>query len=179
MRRGAFLDRDGVVNRAILLNGIPRPPSLVEEVVILKGVFNAIEILKAHEYVPVVVTNQPDVARGVTSRAMVEKINSHIGDLTGIDYFYVCMHDEEDFCTCRKPAPGLIIKSAHELGLDISSSFMIGDRWRDVSAGQAAGCRSFFIDYCYPEARPEMPFTSVSSLLEAVGMMTGELHGNY
>ena len=177
MKRAAFLDRDGVVNRTILLDGVPRPPSSVKDVELLGGVVEAIQLLKSYDFVPVVVTNQPDVARGITSKTMVNQINSHIGTLSGIDHFYMCIHDDIDLCGCRKPMPGLIIQSASELGLDIPSSFMVGDRWRDIAAGQEAGCRSFFIDYSYPEKAPENPFTTVFSLLEAVQIMTGDLNG--
>jgi len=177
MKKAAFLDRDGVINRAILVNGIPRPPSTLMEVEIIKGVIEAIQLLKDCDFVPVVVTNQPDVARGTTSQTKVNQINAQIGTLSGIEHFYTCTHDDIDLCGCRKPKPGLIIQSASELGLDIPSSFMVGDRWRDIAAGQAAGCRSFFIDYSYPEKAPENPFTTVFSLLEAVQIMTGGLNG--
>jgi D-glycero-D-manno-heptose 1,7-bisphosphate phosphatase len=177
MKRAAFLDRDGVINRAILVDGVPRPPSSVTEVEILEGVVKAIQLLKAYDFVPVVVTNQPDVARGTTSRTTVNQINAQIGTLSGIEHFYTCAHDDIDLCGCRKPKPGLIIQSASELGLDIPSSFMVGDRWRDVAAGQAAGCQSFFIDYSYPEKAPKKPFTTVFSLLDAVQLITGELNG--
>jgi len=177
MKRAAFLDRDGVINRANLIDGVPRPPSSVMEVEILEGVVKAIQLLKAHDFVPVVVTNQPDVARGRTSQIEVNQINAHIGALCGIEHFYTCVHDDDDLCVCRKPAPGLIIQSASVLGLDIPSSFMVGDRWRDIAAGQAAGCRSFFIDYSYLEKAPEEPFTTVFSLLEAARIMTGDLNG--
>lgn len=160
-----------------MLNGVPKPPSSAEEVEILEGVVEAIQILKVHNFIPVVVTNQPDVARGATSQIEVNKINARIGILTGIEHFYTCIHDDADLCECRKPAPGLIIQAASELKLDIHSSFMVGDRWRDISAGQSAGCRSFFIDYSYREKTPKKPFTTVLSLLEAVQIMTGKLNG--
>jgi D-glycero-D-manno-heptose 1,7-bisphosphate phosphatase len=179
MNKAAFLDRDGVINRAILVNGVPRPPSSVNEVEILEGVVEAIQLLKAHDFVPVVVTNQPDVARGTISQTAVNQINSHIATLSGIKHFYTCIHDDIDLCGCRKPKPGLIIQSASELGLNIPASFMVGDRWRDVAAGQSAGCRSFFIDYSYPEKAPEKPFTTIFSLLDAVQIMTGDLNGTY
>ena len=174
MKKGAFLDRDGVINRSILVDGVPKPPVSIREVEILDGVVEAIEKLKENNFVPVVITNQPDVARGLTTRSEVDSINAFIGGKTGIEYFYTCFHDDDDQCSCRKPAPGLIFRSAKELNLDISNSFMIGDRWRDISAGQAAGCASFFIDYSYSEKSPETPFTTVYSLLEAVQMMIGE-----
>jgi D-glycero-D-manno-heptose 1,7-bisphosphate phosphatase len=177
MKRAVFLDRDGVINESISVGGFPRPPSTVKEVRILEGVVEAIQLLKSNNLIPVVVTNQPDVARGKTTQSKIEEINRHIGFLSNIEHFYTCIHDDSDLCNCRKPAPGLITKSAQELGLDLTSSFMVGDRWRDVSAGQAAGCRCFFIDYSYPEKPPSKPFTAVSSLLEAVRVILGEING--
>jgi D-glycero-D-manno-heptose 1,7-bisphosphate phosphatase len=177
MKKAVFLDRDGVINRSKIVDGVAKPPSTIAEVEILSGVIKAIKILKAHNYIPVVVTNQPDVARGVTSQAQVDAINTHIGTITNIEFFYTCFHDDIDKCDCRKPAPGLIKRAVLELNLDVASSYLVGDRWRDIAAGQVAGCQSFFIDYSYPEKRPEMPFTRVSSLLEAVKMMIGEPDG--
>jgi D-glycero-D-manno-heptose 1,7-bisphosphate phosphatase len=177
VKKAIFLDRDGVLNRSILLEGVPRPPSGIGDVEILEGVVEAIQILKNHSYVPVVVTNQPDVARGTTTQSYVEAINSYIGGLTKIDYFYTCFHDEADLCDCRKPMPGLILRASRELKLSLNESVMVGDRWRDIAAGQAAGCMTFFIDYSYNEQIPKKPFTKVSSLLEAVNLITGEQHG--
>jgi D-glycero-D-manno-heptose 1,7-bisphosphate phosphatase len=177
MKRAAFLDRDGVLNRAILIDGIPKPPTYVSDVEILPGVIEAIQILKNHDFVVVVVTNQPDVARGVTTQSQVESINAFIGVVTGIKHFYTCFHDDPDLCNCRKPAPGLIYSASQELGINVHDSFMVGDRWRDISAGQAAGCQTFFIDYSYSELKPKMPYRKVFSLLEAVNLMVGEKHG--
>jgi D-glycero-D-manno-heptose 1,7-bisphosphate phosphatase len=179
MKKAVFLDRDGVLNRSKLVDGVPTPPSSIQEVEILEGVVEAIQILKDHGYVPVVITNQPDVARGYTMQSQVEAINSHIGFATGIEYFYTCFHDDIDQCDCRKPAPGLILRAARDLDLDTQASYVIGDRWRDISAGQSAGCETFFIDYSYPESAPNKPFTRVVSLLQAVNIIKikGELNG--
>jgi D-glycero-D-manno-heptose 1,7-bisphosphate phosphatase len=177
MKRAVFLDRDGVLNRSLLIDGVPKPPTSVEDVEILAGVIEAIQILKNHDFVPVVVTNQPDVARGVMTQSQVEAINTHIGFVTDIKYFYTCFHDDADICDCRKPAPGLFFRAAIDLDLDTQQSFMVGDRWRDISAGHSAGCKTFFIDYSYPEQMPKKPFTRVSSLIEAARLMVGEKHG--
>ncbi len=177
MKRAVFLDRDGVINHSVIIDGVPKPPASVEQVEIIEGVVDSIQLLKFHEFIPVVVTNQPEVARGTTSRAHIEAINSFIGGATNIEHFYTCFHDDADECDCRKPAPGLIFRAAIDLDLDVANSFLVGDRWRDVSAGQNAGCRTFFIDYSYLERAPLLPFTRVSSLLEAVQIMTGESSG--
>jgi D-glycero-D-manno-heptose 1,7-bisphosphate phosphatase len=177
MRKAVFLDRDGVINHSIVSEGSPRPPKEIEDVFILDGVIQAVNMLKLHDFLPIVVTNQPDVSRGIITRQKVEQIHEYIGSVAGIDHFYACYHDDSDLCGCRKPAPGLILRATEELGLDISESFMVGDRWRDIGAGQAAGCRTFFIDYSYPEKQPRKPFIKVSSLIEAAEMIIGGHHG--
>jgi D-glycero-D-manno-heptose 1,7-bisphosphate phosphatase len=144
---------------------------------ILDGVVEAIQILKYQGLVPVVVSNQPNVARGLLTQAIVEDINTRIGEEVKIKYFYTCFHDDGDSCVCRKPLPGLILQAAYELNLDTHKSFMVGDRWRDIAAGQAAGCESFFIDYSYPEPYPNQPFSRVKSLLEAAEIIKGRLTG--
>jgi D-glycero-D-manno-heptose 1,7-bisphosphate phosphatase len=177
MKKAVFLDRDGVINKSKLVDGVAKPPATITEVEILGGVIKAIKILKAHNFIPVVVTNQPDVARGVTSQSQVDAVNTYIGSITNIEYFYTCFHDDVDKCDCRKPAPGLIKRAAAELKLDVASSYLVGDRWRDIAASQAAGCKPFFIDYSYDEKQPILPFTKVSSLIEAVETIIGEQSG--
>lgn len=174
MKRAVFLDRDGVLNRSVLVNGVPKPPSSLEDVEILAGVIEAIQILKNHDFVPVVVTNQPDVARGSAMKSQVEAINSFIGEVTGIEHLYTCFHDDRDLCGCRKPLPGMIFQAVHDLNLDRQKSFAVGDRWRDIAAGQAAGCQTFFINYSYEGKRPILPFIEVISLLEATRIIVGE-----
>jgi transaldolase len=90
-----------------------------------------------------------------------------------VDEFRVCYHDDADACACRKPAPGLLLDAARAANLDLAASFMVGDRWRDVAAGQRAGCPSLFIDYDYPETRPSGDFVTVHSLTEAVDLILG------
>ncbi len=177
MKRAAFLDRDGVLNASIMNQGIPVPPRSLDEVVMLDGVEESVKLLKSFDFLPVVISNQPDVARGITSILSVNEINAHIGGKLDIQHFYVCFHDNKDLCECRKPLPGLIYNAAIQLGLSISNSFLVGDRWRDIEAGQRAGCETFFIDYSYSETQPKKPFTRVSSLLEAVEIVTGVNHG--
>jgi len=173
VKRAAFLDRDGVINKAKLVQGAPRPPKSVDEVVILDGVFEAITRLKRHNFIPVIITNQPDVARGKILLSSVTEINEFIGNSLGIEHFYVCTHDDQDLCACRKPSTGLIDRAISDLNIDVANSFLVGDRWKDIEAGQKSGCTNFYIDYSYPERQPKTPFTQVSSLLEAVNIVTG------
>ena len=165
-----------MLNRAKLVNGCPVPPSNVEEVEILEGAVEAIALLKKKDFVIAVITNQPDIARRKAAQWQVDEINSAIGRALEIEHFFICPHDDNDFCGCRKPAPGLIQRAASDLGLDIAKSFFVGDRWRDITASQRAGCRAFFIDYSYAEQEPEMPFTRVSSLIEAANLIVRDVN---
>jgi D-glycero-D-manno-heptose 1,7-bisphosphate phosphatase len=171
MKKAVFLDRDGVVNKSFVIAGVPKPPKNLSEVEIIDGVKEAIKILFERDFVIVVVTNQPDVARGVVDQRSVEKINDFLGHELGIQHFYTCYHDDFERCDCRKPKPGLLLRAAKDLDLGLSKSFMVGDRWRDIEAGQAAGCHCFFIDYEYLEKSPVFPFTKVASLIEAAHLI--------
>lgn len=177
--RAVFLDRDGVINRAYVRDGRPVPPSGHEETEILPGVPEALARLRDAGYLIVVVTNQPDVSRGITTRKNVEAIHAVLGASLPINEFRVCYHDDADRCSCRKPAPGMLNDIAREKHLDIASSFMVGDRWRDVEAGRNAGCKTVFIDYGYSERRPENPDSIVRSLPEAVDWILGRHGGEH
>jgi D-glycero-D-manno-heptose 1,7-bisphosphate phosphatase len=167
MRRSAvFLDRDGVLLRSDVRAGIPRPPSCIEEMEILPGVSAALHRLAAAGYRLIVVTNQPDVARGMQQRCEVERINAALRSVLPIEAVYVCYHDNVDQCICRKPAPGLLVWAAEEHQIDLPSSFMIGDRWSDVVAGERAGCRTLLIHRPYSQAERCMPGAFVADLLE-------------
>jgi D-glycero-D-manno-heptose 1,7-bisphosphate phosphatase len=167
MKRAVFLDRDGVLNRAIVHDGKPYPPSNVSELEILPGVEEALAALRKAGFLLIVVTNQPDVTRGTTTRDAVEAINAALGRELPIDEFRTCYHDSEAGCDCRKPRPGALLAAAAHHDIDLCDSFMVGDRWRDTEAGQRAGCRTILVDYGYQEKRPEAVDYSVASLSEA------------
>ena len=174
-RRAVFLDRDGVINRAIVRDGKPYPPTALTELEILPGVPDALTRLKAAGFRLIVVTNQPDVARGTQTRAEVEAMHAALKAQLPLDEIRACYHDSRDGCACRKPQPGMLLAAAQEHGLELSASYLIGDRWRDIEAGQRAGCTSLFIDYHYAEPRPPEPWVGVASLAEAVDwILTGE-----
>lgn len=167
LRPAVFLDRDGVLNRAIVREGRPYPPSTMAELEVLPGVQQAAHELKEAGYLLVMVTNQPDVARGKADRATVDAMNAHLAASLGLDAVHCCFHDESDDCHCRKPRPGMLKDAAEVLGIDLSASFMVGDRWRDTEAGRSAGCATIFIDYGYREAQPESCDHKVASLWDA------------
>ena len=175
--RAVFLDRDGVINRALLRDGRPYPPHRLDEVTLLPGVAEALARLREAGFRLIVVTNQPDVARGTQTRESVEQIHQMLQAQLPIDEVRVCYHDDVDHCQCRKPLPGMLLDAAREAGLDLTASFMVGDRWRDIEAGQRAGCATVFIDYDYAEKRPDRCDASVSSLAEATQWILGRENG--
>jgi D-glycero-D-manno-heptose 1,7-bisphosphate phosphatase len=165
-RRAVFLDRDGVLNAAVVRDGVPRPPGDVDEVEVLPGVEGACNRLRNAGFELVVVTNQPDVARGTQTMEAVRRINDALLMTLPLDEVIVCPHDDADGCACRKPKPGMLVDAAQRRGIDLSASFMVGDRWRDVEAGVRAGCRTVFVDRGYDEC-PVQPDATVSDLGEA------------
>jgi D-glycero-D-manno-heptose 1,7-bisphosphate phosphatase len=155
-RRAVFLDRDGVLNRAILRDGKPHPPATLEDFAILPGVPEALRRLKAAGLVLLVVTNQPDVARGTQRREVVETMHALLREVLPLDEIFACYEDGNE-CPMRKPNPGLLFEAAAKHRVALPASFMVGDRWRDVEAGRRAGCRTVFLDYGYREQRPDFP----------------------
>jgi D-glycero-D-manno-heptose 1,7-bisphosphate phosphatase len=171
MEPAVFLDRDGVLNRPVLRHGRPHPPESVEDLAVYPDAASSLRRLKVAGYALVVVTNQPDVARGTQRAEVVHQINRELCKRLEVSAVYVCFHDDADGCLCRKPAPGLLLDAAHDLRLDLSHSFMVGDRWRDVEAGRRAGCRTVYIDRRYSERSPQNADLVTTSLAEAVSWM--------
>ena len=167
--RAVFLDRDGVVNEAVVRDGKPYPPASLAELRIVATAAESLARLKAMGYLLLVVTNQPDVARGTQTVEAIEEIHRVLRESLPIDAFLMCPHDDADRCDCRKPRPGLIFDARERYGIDLGRSFLVGDRWRDIDAGHAAGCRTVLLDYGYRERGPSVvPDARVRSLPEAV-----------
>jgi len=167
-KAAVFLDRDGVLNRAVVRDGLPHPPDSIESLELLPGVREACATLRRAGFLLIVVTNQPDIARGTRTWEDVQAVNRRLSELLPLDEIRVCPHDDRDQCDCRKPAPGLLVTAARERGIDLRRSVMVGDRWRDVESGERAGCWTVFVDHGYSEIRPERPDLTVHSLGEAV-----------
>jgi D-sedoheptulose 7-phosphate isomerase len=169
LRRAVFLDRDGVLNEAVVREGKPHPPASLSDLRVFPDAATALARLKQHEFLLLVVTNQPDVARGKQKRDVVEEIDRHLRAELPLDDVFTCFHDDADACDCRKPRPGLLKRAAQQYGIDLSRSYLAGDRWRDIDAGASAGCRTIWIDHGYSERPPSaVPDARVASLAEAV-----------
>lgn len=170
MKKAVFLDRDGVLNQTIFRDGKPRAPYTVQDFYLFDGVPEAIELLRKNNFTLIVVTNQPDVARGWVSKEAVDAVNVKLRELIRVDDIKICFHDTSENCSCRKPKPGMLIEASRERDIDLKSSFMIGDRHSDVEAGIAAGCRTILIgegDHS-SDVQPDFKF---NSLLEAARLI--------
>jgi D-glycero-D-manno-heptose 1,7-bisphosphate phosphatase len=165
--RGVFLDRDGVLNKAIVRDGKPFPPRTADEFELLEGAEQACELLAAAGFLLIVVTNQPDLARGAATVEEVDAINHALSERLPLTSVRICPHDDADDCGCRKPRPGLLLAAASDFNINLAASVMVGDRWRDVEAGQRAGCRTVWIRHDYREREPTAPDRTAASLLEA------------
>ncbi|MGH2459622.1 MAG: D-glycero-alpha-D-manno-heptose-1,7-bisphosphate 7-phosphatase [Chloroflexota bacterium] len=174
-RPAVFFDRDGVLNAAIVRAGKPYPPISLAELRITSGAPAALDALVGAGFLLVGVTNQPDVARGTQRREVVEAIDRALLAALPLSDILVCYHDDPDGCACRKPRPGLLLAAARRYAIDLSRSFLVGDRWRDVEAGDNAGCRTVFIDHGYTAEKLERtPDRTVGSLDEAVVWILGQ-----
>jgi len=163
-RRAVFLDRDGVINYAVVRNGKPYPPATLKDFVYLPGVEDSIKKLRNAGFLVIVITNQPDVSTGVQSKNVVESMHKKLIFDGLCDDIKVCYHIDEDNCSCRKPKPGMLIEAAASWHIDLNHSILVGDRWRDIQAGKAVNCFTYFIDYQYQEKNLIMPDVTVPSL---------------
>jgi D-glycero-D-manno-heptose 1,7-bisphosphate phosphatase len=129
--------------------------------------------LKAAGFQLIVATNQPDVGRGTLDQKIVEAIHARMCRELPIDRVEVCYHAGRGAvdCDCRKPRPGMLLRAAQALGIDLAQSWMVGDRWRDIDCGHAAGCRTIFIDRGYVEVLRQAPDFRAGSLLEAAAII--------
>ena len=166
-RRAVFLDRDGTVTRAVVRNGKPFAPATLAELQLVDGAEEVCQHLKAAGFLLVIATNQPDVGRGTQTKEVVEAMHAKLMRELPLDRIEVSYDAGDVPSEFRKPAPGMLLRAARELGIDLKRSFMVGDRWRDIDCGHAAGCTTILIDYGYREALRQPPDYRVKTLREA------------
>jgi D-glycero-D-manno-heptose 1,7-bisphosphate phosphatase len=167
VKSAVFLDRDGVLTEASVVDGVPQSPRLASEMRILPEAAPACKALRTAGLTLVCVTNQPEIARKTLDPAELKTMNEILQRALGLDEVVVCPHDDGDRCDCRKPLPGMITAAAERHGINLAASFTVGDRWRDVDAGRAAGTATVFIDRGYDEALREEPDVVVGGIQEA------------
>jgi D-glycero-D-manno-heptose 1,7-bisphosphate phosphatase len=156
--KAVFLDRDGVLNKAKVVLNKPYPPSNLEEMEILPGVHEGIELLRHAGFKLIVITNQPDVSRGTADINLVNTMNNYILSELGIDEIKCCFHDDSDNCSCRKPKAGMIYEAEKKWNLDLTLSYLIGDRWRDIETAKNTDITTILIDNQYDEKKVNANF---------------------
>ena len=166
--RAVFLDRDGVINRALVRDRKPYSPRHLSEFRLLPGVGEAVTQLKSVGFLVIAVTNQPDIGNGLMTPEALEVMHTHLRERVPVDAILVCPHRRDEGCECRKPKPGLIHQAAADWGIDVHHSYLIGDRATDIVAGLAAGLYTIFLDRRYAELLIERPHLRVDSLRQAV-----------
>jgi D-glycero-D-manno-heptose 1,7-bisphosphate phosphatase len=167
--KAIFLDRDGVLNQPVVKAGLPYPPVSAQEFTLYPDAAKACKAFRNAGFLLVVVTNQPDVGRGTQTQAAVEEMHAKLLDEIDLDRIEVCYAPDSQAPDARrrKPAPGMVLDAADTLGIDLSKSFLIGDRWRDIDCGHAVGVRTVFIDRGYAEKLKQQPHFTCASLMEA------------
>ena len=165
-QKTVFLDRDGVINKAVFRDGRPTSPRNLSEFEIDEGVEESLKRLRADGFKLFVVTNQPDIARGLMPRESLRLMTDRIMATLAVDEVRVCPHDDRDCCRCRKPKPGMLVDLVREHGVELRESYLIGDSWKDTLAARAAGCRSIILDRPYNQGDPAD--CRIANLAEAV-----------
>jgi len=168
LRPAVFLDRDGVIVIPEFRDGRSFAPTTLDDFRLYDSAATELARLKIAGFLLVVVTNQPDVGRGIIPMAVLDEMHRRLAAALPLDLIESCPHDGKDGCLCRKPKPGMLLAAAARLPIDLSASFMVGDRATDIQAGCAAGCRTVFLDHQYDEPKPARCTFMVRSLKEAV-----------
>ena len=190
MRKAVFLDRDGTINEIVYYQdlGIVDSPFTVEQFKLLPGVSEAIKILNQSGFKVILASNQPGIAKGHFSEDTFEKIKEKMKTELAkhgarLDGEYYCLHHPEakneeykKNCECRKPKPGLLLKAAKELNIDLPNSWMVGDGLTDIEAGKRAGCKTILIgrmkcELCRLMDEKNTPIHVVQDLYSAIDVI--------
>jgi D-glycero-D-manno-heptose 1,7-bisphosphate phosphatase len=190
-RPAAFLDRDGTLNEFVPDpdSGLPESPLRAADVRLIEGAAAAARQLAQAGFALVCVSNQPAAAKGKVSLERLLAVHERVLELlreegVHLDAFRLCLHHPQGVvpelsgpCGCRKPAPGMLLDAAEELGLDLASSWMLGDTDSDVVAGHAAGCRTVLIEHpgsAHKRVAEESPDVVASNLADGVAQLLEE-----
>jgi D-glycero-D-manno-heptose 1,7-bisphosphate phosphatase len=152
MNSAVFFDRDGVLNELVSRDGGFFSPRTVEDFQIFPEVMDVMSQIKSKGYLCIIVSNQPDIARGNLEKSELRSMTRILSSTLDLDDVFYCLHDDSDECDCRKPAPGLLLHAHEKWDLDLACSFMVGDTARDFEAAQEAGVEFYLLDRTYNKA---------------------------
>jgi D-glycero-D-manno-heptose 1,7-bisphosphate phosphatase len=174
VKRAVFFDRDGVLVETLVRDGRAYAPLSLDEFRITAGAGELVQRVREAGLLPIVFTNQPDVARGLVTAATLDEMHARLRRAVPVEDIFVCAHAADDGCACRKPKPGMLRAAAAKWSIDLARSFVVGDRSQDVDAGRAVGCCTVLIARPY-SGRPGADVQvadlagAVSAVLDRVG----------
>tara|TARA_B100000989_G_C19364796_1_gene394830 strand:+ start:237 stop:752 length:516 start_codon:yes stop_codon:yes gene_type:complete len=164
-----FFDRDGILIKTKIINQNPVAIKSINEIVINRGIINICKKLNKNFYL-FMITNQPDVSRGNNTKKNVNEINSFLKKKLKLKKTYVCF-SSNNTCKDRKPNPGMIKKAIKTYSIDAKKSYMIGDRWKDIVAGQRSKCKTILLNKKYSEknkCKPDYTIKNLKDILKIV-----------
>jgi D-glycero-D-manno-heptose 1,7-bisphosphate phosphatase len=163
MRRAVFFDRDGVLNLVRLTDGRPKAPLSLVDFEIDGAAPGAVQAVRDAGFFTFVATNQPELATGELAPATLDAMHAQLSASMPFHAIYVCPHRDADGCACHKPRPGLLERAREEWDLDLTRSYLIGDRWRDIGAGAAVGCETVLLSRPYSgDCQPTYAATDIN-----------------
>lgn len=169
MNKAVFLDRDGVIVIPHFRDGRSFAVRSMDDFHLYPDAQESLCLLKKEGFLLIVVTNQPDMGKGLISSEMMSSMNDFLFHHLPLESIKICPHSQEENCFCRKPKNGLLREAAQAFNIDCTASYMIGDRQSDVEAGKSIGCKTVFIDLGYSsEEKPKDPDFCCKTLSEAV-----------
>lgn len=149
MKKAFFFDRDGIINDIVMRGEKVGNPRTLSELMIRDGVASLLEASHSYGFLNIIITNQPDISRGDMAKSNLEEMHSHIRTALPLHDIRYCPHGSDNECECRKPKAGMLFTAAAEFDIDLSSSLLIGDSWKDIGAGKAAGCLTIYLKTSY------------------------------
>ncbi len=167
VRKAVFLDRDGVINRSLIVNGKPKAPINYKDFIFLPNSKKSINLLIKNNYLVFVVTNQPDIGNKKILISEINLMHDKIMQQTKIEKIFMCPHSQKKNCDCRKPKIKFLLFAKKNYNLDLSKSFVVGDRFTDIQMGINSGCRTIFINRSYKEEYPKNRDYEVKNILQA------------
>lgn len=164
-----FFDRDGILIKTKIVNQNPVAIKSAKEMILNKGIIDICKKI-SKKYHLFMVTNQPDVSRGINTKKNVKEINSYLKKKLKLKQIYVCFCSDNS-CNNRKPNPGMLKKAIKTYSIDVKKSYMIGDRWKDIIAGQRSKCKTILLNKKYSEkhkCRPDYTIRNLKDILKII-----------
>jgi D-glycero-D-manno-heptose 1,7-bisphosphate phosphatase len=176
--KAIFFDRDGIINKQLTENRRARSPRNINEFKLNLEIKKYLDFFRRNYFYNIIITNQPEVKRGLVKRKMINLFHSRIKKKLPIDRIYVC-YDTSNKSFFRKPNPGMLLKASKDFKINLKKSYFIGDRYKDIYAGNRVKCKTVFIDYNYNEIKPKKYYLYSKNLIKGLKLIKNDIVRNY